>query len=105
MDCKKFIIMGFNWERGPKEMLHSFGHRCEDMLAMYYHCFPTLRWCYSDEKRIDPGDIKDSNIYFEQFLKSVGTVHKKPGGVLYGQDEFKWLMKFDIGWWNIVEKA
>jgi hypothetical protein len=32
--CKrKFVVMGFSFERGPGEMLHSFGHRCESILT------------------------------------------------------------------------
>ncbi len=26
---RRFVVMGFNYERGVGEMLHSFGHRCE----------------------------------------------------------------------------
>ncbi len=30
--ARKFVTMGFNYQRGPGEMLHSFGHRCESIL-------------------------------------------------------------------------
>jgi hypothetical protein len=30
---RKFVIMGFSYERGGGEMLHSFGHRCESIMT------------------------------------------------------------------------
>jgi hypothetical protein len=31
--ARRFVVMGFNYERGVGEMLESFGHRVESMLA------------------------------------------------------------------------
>ncbi|GAB4263414.1 MAG: hypothetical protein Kow0080_01720 [Candidatus Promineifilaceae bacterium] len=33
---RRFVIMGFNYERGPGEMLESFGHRAESILNHLY---------------------------------------------------------------------
>ena len=33
---RRFIVMGFNYERGVGEMLHSFGHRCESTLGQTF---------------------------------------------------------------------
>jgi hypothetical protein len=33
---KRFVIMGFNYERGVGEMLESFGHRAESIMAHVY---------------------------------------------------------------------
>ncbi len=33
---RKFVIMGFNYERGLGEMLESYGHRAESIMAQVY---------------------------------------------------------------------
>jgi hypothetical protein len=33
---RRFVVMGFNYERGVGEMLHSFGHRCESILTQVF---------------------------------------------------------------------
>ncbi len=33
---RRFVVMGFNYERGVGEMLHSFGHRCESTLGQTF---------------------------------------------------------------------
>lgn len=33
---RKFVIMGFSYERGVGEMLHSFGHRCESIMTQAF---------------------------------------------------------------------
>lgn len=33
---RRFIIMGLSYERGPGEVLHSFGHRAESMMEQVY---------------------------------------------------------------------
>lgn len=34
---RRFVIMGFNFERGAGEILESFGHRAESIMAQVYH--------------------------------------------------------------------
>jgi subtilase family serine protease len=41
-DCRNFVVMGFNYERGVGEMLEDFGHRTESIMS---HKFG--RWDYS----------------------------------------------------------
>ena len=92
-DCRRFVIMGFNYERDVKEMVHDYGHRAENILAKQFGSEAYLRRMYAQQSTRAP-----SNAY-EQFLVEVGTVHRKPGGPEYGQDEFAWLAAMQPEWW------
>lgn len=91
--CRRFIIMGFNYERDVKEMIHDYGHRSESLLAKHFGSETFLAGIYG----LQTG-LASSNGY-EQFLANVGTVHRKPGGAEYGQDEFAWLSAMKPEWW------
>jgi hypothetical protein len=68
---RRFIVMGFNYERGVGEMLESFGHRVESMLA---HAFGSWRvWGGSSAHAWDrftahdlvaPGQAGCGNVHF-----------------------------------------
>jgi hypothetical protein len=92
-DCRRFVIMGFNYERDVKEMVHDYGHRAESLLAKHFGSETYLRKLYRQGSTYAP-----SNAY-EQFLADLGTVHRKPGGEEYGQDEFAWLAAMQPEWW------
>ena len=104
-NCRRFVIMGFNYERNLKEMVHDYGHRSESLLAKQFGSEAYLRKMYGQQSTHAP-----SNAY-EQFLVDLGTVHRKPGGEEYGQDEFAWLTAMQPEWWpptidpNIVQTA
>ena len=84
-DCRRFVIMGFNYERDVKEMVHDYGHRAENVLAKQFGSEVYLRKMYAQQPTPAPANA------YEQFLLDVGTVHRKPGGADYSQDEFAWL--------------
>lgn len=71
-NCKRrFIIMGYSYERGPGEMLHSFGHRAESMMAQVYQPFSGNDDLWARFTRYDqttPG------------MAQVGTIHFPPNG-------------------------
>jgi hypothetical protein len=92
-DCRRFVIMGFNYERDVKEMVHDYGHRAENILAKQFGSEPYLRELYSQQRTPAPANA------YEQFLLDVGTVHRKPGGEEYSQDEFAWLSAMQPNWW------
>jgi len=92
-DCRRFVIMGFNYERDVKEMVHDYGHRAENILAKHFGSETLLSGLY----RLKPA-LAPANAY-EQFLLDVGTVHREPGGEEYGQDEFAWLTAMQPDWW------
>jgi hypothetical protein len=92
-DCRRFVIMGFNYQRDVKEMVHDYGHRSESVLAKHFGSETFLGKMYALQPTPAP-----SNAY-EQFLLDVGTVHRKPGGQDYSQDEFAWLSAMQPEWW------
>ncbi len=64
---RKFVIMGFSYERGPGEMLHSFGHRCESILTKAFEGNPGDANLYSRFSRYDkiaPGQAEVGVIHF-----------------------------------------
>lgn len=92
-DCRRFVIMGFNYEREVKEMVHDYGHRAESVLAKHFGSETFLRKMYALQPTPAPANA------YEQFLVDVGTVHRKPGGADYSQDEYAWLAAMQPEWW------
>lgn len=92
-DCRRFVIMGFNYERSVKEMVHDYGHRAESLLAKSFDSDGFLRKLYRQDASLVPANA------YEQFLMDLGTVHREPGGVEYDQDEFAWLSAMRPEWW------
>jgi hypothetical protein len=92
-DCRRFVIMGFNYERDVKEMVHDYGHRAENILARLFDSETYLRRIYRQKPTPPPVNA------YEQFLLEVGTVHREPGGEEYGQDEYAWLSAMQPEWW------
>ncbi len=79
---RRFVIMGFSYERGPGEMLHSFGHRCESIMARVYAPISANANMWQQFTRYDktsPGKAQ------------VGTVHFAPNSQAdydYGNQRF-----------------
>jgi len=95
-DCRRFVIMGFNYERDVKEMVHDYGHRAESLLAKHFDSETFLRKLYRQGSATAPGNA------YERFLAEVGTVHRVPGGEEYGQDEYAWLAAMQPAWWPLT---
>lgn len=74
---RRFILMGFSYERGVGEMLEAFGHRCESLLIkLHEKCAPADN-LYQRFARVDvnfPGHAE------------VGTVHFAPNS----QSDYDW---------------
>jgi hypothetical protein len=89
--CKRrFVIMGFSFERDVGEMLHSYNHRSEAILAKVFGSLGFLAWAYKPSRV--PATIKpDQSLnLFEQYVlferiapgrAAIGTVHYAPNGV------------------------
>lgn len=92
-NCRRFVMMGFNYQRGAQEMLHSFGHRAESILSQRFNSFDFQSKLYN--LQTPPVPKND----YEKWLLSHGTVHRKPGGDDYGQNEFSWLSSMLPAWW------
>jgi hypothetical protein len=87
---RRFVIMGFSYEREVGEMLHSYNHRCESILARVYNCQDFLVWTYKANRTpatIVPGqniNLFERFITFDQIAPgkaAIGTVHYAPNGV------------------------
>ena len=87
---RRFIIMGFSYEREVGEMLHSYNHRCESIMAQAFHCQDFLTWTYKTNRTpatINPDqalNVFQRFILFDQIAPgkaAVGTVHYAPNGV------------------------
>jgi hypothetical protein len=89
---KRFIMMGFNYQRDLKEMVHDFGHRTESILCKQFDTQTYLNQLYGFQATSTPKND------FEQWLLDHGTVHRKPGGVDYGQDEIAWVKALKAEW-------
>ncbi len=86
---RRFVIMGFNYERQVGEMLHSYNHRSEAILAKVFNSLDFLAWAYKPGRvpaTITPGQALN---HFQRFIlfeliapgkAAVGSVHYPPNG-------------------------
>jgi|YNPBryantNP2012_1023418.scaffolds.fasta_scaffold03466_2 hypothetical protein len=83
---RRFVVMGFSYERGVGEMLEDLGHRAETILARVFHSEKFLEWTYTSN-RVPPTVSGVSLNLFERFLcfdqiapgkANVGTIHYAP---------------------------
>jgi hypothetical protein len=63
---RRFVIMGFNYERGVGEMLENFGHRAEfTMVQVYQRVVGENLWeRFTRHHRSHPGQAEVGNIHF-----------------------------------------
>ncbi len=94
LDSRRFVMMGFNYQRDVREMVHDFGHRAESILGRQFKSQPFLDELYKPAAGLGSAPKND----FEKFLQSAGTVHRKPGGEDYGQDEVAWVTSLKPEW-------
>src|SRR5512143_688294 len=43
---RRFVVMGFSYERQVGEMLHSYNHRAESIMAKVFNSLDVLMWAY-----------------------------------------------------------
>jgi len=95
-DCRRFVMMGFNYQRGAQEMIHSFGHRAESILSKNFGSQDFQNKLYGLQPT--PAPRND----FEKWLLEHGTVHRQPGGADYSQNEFTWAAALKLDWWPLI---
>jgi hypothetical protein len=64
---RRFIIMGFNYERGNGEMLEAFNHRVESIMKRVYSSRPDIHNFWEQFIRYDqvaPGQAEVGNVHF-----------------------------------------
>lgn len=65
--CRRFVMMGFNYERGVDCMLENFGHRTESIMRAVYHNHHGERNQWEHFCRYDlsaPGRASCGNVHF-----------------------------------------
>lgn len=83
----RYVIMGFSYQRSVGEMLHSFGHRAENLMARVYNSQDFLLWASQPNR--SPATISSGQTLnlFERFIlfdqiapgqANVGLVHNPP---------------------------
>ncbi|MBV6395021.1 MAG: hypothetical protein HFACDABA_00592 [Anaerolineales bacterium] len=90
---RRFVMMGYNYQRDLSEMVHNFGHRAESILGKKFNSMPLLNLLYRQQPAPAPANE------FETFLAQNGTTHRVPGGADYSQDELSWVKKLKPEWW------
>ncbi len=82
---RRFIVMGFSYERGVGEMLESFGHRTESLVSKVFNCQDFVVWAYAPGRV--PATLGPNPNLFQQFLSfdliapgkaGVGSIHYPP---------------------------
>ena len=87
---RRFVVMGFSYERQVGEMLHSYNHRCESILAKLFNCQDFLVWAYKPGR--SPATISAGQTLnnFQKLVlfdgiapgrAGIGLVHYPPNGV------------------------
>lgn len=97
---RRFVIMGFNTQRGVTEMLHNLGHRAESTLARVYNAYD---WLFNAYAALNPaaapppatGLFANPGNDFEHLLlydkiapgrAGLGLIHAPPNG----QQDYDW---------------
>ena len=87
---RRFVIMGFSFERDVGEMLHSYNHRAEAIQARVFGSLDFLAWAYKPGRAPATIPADQQLNLFERFIlfdqiapgkAGVGSVHYAPNGV------------------------
>lgn len=91
---RRFVVMGFNFERGVGEMLEDLGHRAETVLAHVFGSENFWQWAYTRGR--SPATTAGTNLnLLERFLcfdqiapgkANIGTMHYAPNS----QTDYEW---------------
>jgi hypothetical protein len=97
---RRFVIMGFNYQRGVAEMIHDIGHRLESIMGYVYGSNGTLQNAYNAvnpnvQPQVSPAQFMNPQNDFEHFLlfdkiapgrAEMGLVHTPPNA----DKDFDW---------------
>lgn len=89
---RRYVIMGYSYERGVGEMEEDLGHRMESLMSKLYHAEDFLGWTYNrnrDPKQFDPVKYGETNPFGKFLLydkiapgnAQCGNVHYAPNSV------------------------
>ncbi len=115
----RFIIMGFNYQRGAAEMIHNVGHRMESIMAHVYDSFPTLMNAYGAvnpelqppiglERFTSPRNDFERLLLYEKIAPGragLGLIHTPPNA----QKDYDWSNQTTVSsdcddWLNFPER-
>ena len=65
---RRFIIMGFNYQRAVGEMLHSYAHRAESIMAQVFGCQDFLAWAYRPNRSPATISAGQTSNLFQRFM-------------------------------------
>lgn len=105
---RRFIVMGFSYERGVGEMLESFGHRSESLVSKVFNSQDFVAWAYR-QGRV-PATVGPTLNLFQQFISfdqiapgkaGIGTIHYAPNSA----QDYDWNNPRDVpsncyDWYN-----
>ena len=102
--ARRFVIMGFSYERTVGEMLHSYNHRCESILGKVFNCQDFIAWAYKPGR--SPATVSTGQTLnpFQKFVlfdliapgqAGIGLVHFPPNAV----------RDYDLGNPNLVKST
>jgi len=92
---RRFIVMGFSYERGVGEMLESFGHRAESLVSKAFNCQDFVAWAYNPDRV--PDTVGPNLNLFQKFL---GFDQIAPGKAAVGSIHFAPNSERDYDWNN-----
>jgi hypothetical protein len=90
---RRFIVMGFSYERGVGEMLESFGHRAESLISRAFNCQDFVAWTYTPGRV--PATVGEDLNLFQKFFSfdliapgksGVGSIHYAPNS----EQDYDW---------------
>lgn len=91
---RKFVVMGFNYQRGVGEMLEDLGHRAESILARVFHSEDFLGYAYDRARNTKalpsaPKNLFERYMLFDQIAPgkaNVGSLHYAPNSA----SDYEW---------------
>ncbi len=94
---RRFVMMGFSYERGVGEMLEDLGHRAESVLGRVFHAEGFLNWAYNEKRNpaeYNSAQLASTNLFarficFDQVApqhSNVGVMHFAPSS----QHHYEW---------------
>jgi hypothetical protein len=90
---RKFVVMGFNYQRGVGEMLEDLGHRAESIMSHVFRSEAFLEFTYTKNRTgtRSPKNLFERFLLFDQIAagqSNVGSVHYAPNS----PSDYEWAL-------------
>lgn len=104
---RRFVIMGFSYERGVGEMEEDLGHRTESLMGRIYNCSDFVNWTYAWDRSKNPLVKLDPTKYNALEFAQTNPLAKfllydriAPGGAQCGNVHYAPNSRQDYEWGN-----